>query len=243
MVLLAAIAQVVTSSFFGQSVGGVAREDVSAILPAGYAFAIWGLIFLVSLVAAAVSLRPSVMGRPALRASGWLIAVAYACNAVWVLLFPQRLFTLAQVVIVVGAVTAVLALVRLQAAADPRDRPVGGLVGTAHGLVAGWLTAATFVGFANTLVSTGLSGSGQAGAVPGIVLLLVATAVAVAVVRSSSRGPVAGTVAYAAAVAWGLIAIVVEQWGVVTSAALTALVLAVAIVGYAAVAVRRHRTA
>ncbi|WP_143261777.1 hypothetical protein [Allokutzneria sp. NRRL B-24872] len=243
VVVLAAVAQIVSSSFFGRSVGGVAREDTTSILPAGYAFAIWGLIFAVSLAAAVTGVAPSVAARPALRASGWFIAVAYTANAVWVLVFPQRLFLLSQVVIVIGAVAAILATVRLQRNAGPRDRLVGVLVGGSYGLLAGWLTAAAFVGLANTLVNVGLSGGGADNAVQGIVLLLLATGVAVAVLRACADGPIAGTVAYAGAVAWGLVAISVEQWGSVTSTALTALVLALILLGYLAVSVtRRLRT-
>jgi hypothetical protein len=242
VVLLAAVAQVVSSSFLGQSVGGVAREDVTSVLPAGYAFAIWGLIFAVSLAAAVACVLPSVAPRPAVRATGWTIAVAYAANAVWVLLFTQKLFVVAQVVIVIGAVAAILALVRLQRAVDRGDRVVGGLVGAAYGLVAGWLTAATFVGFANTFVSTGLTDGRPDDTVVGIVLLLLATGVAVAVVRASANGPIAGTAAYAGAVAWGLVAIFIEQRGEVTSTAYTALVLAVLLIGYlAAMTARRTK--
>ncbi|MBP2184406.1 hypothetical protein [Amycolatopsis magusensis] len=241
VVLLAALAQVASSALLGRSVGGVARENASSILPAGYAFAIWGPIFALSLAVAIAGFVPSLTAHPAVRRSGWSIAIAFTADAVWAAVFPQGQFVLAQFVLIIGAVAAIRATVRFQRAADG-NRLVTVLFGGTFGLLAGWLTAATFVGLANTLVSAGMSGTRGWPGVVGVVLLLVATGVAVAVVRACATGPLPGSLAYAAAVAWGLLAITVEQRSAVPLTAYTALGLAVVLLAYLAVIHRlRHR--
>lgn len=238
VVVVAAVAQIGCSAVLGSSVGSVARENASSILPAGYAFSIWGLIFVLSLVCAVVGLVPAVNRLPMTKATGWPISVAFAADAVWVVVFPQRWFLVAQVVIIVGVVAAVRALVVLQRTAGGH-RLAGFVFGSTFGLLAGWLTAASCVGMASTLVSLDVAASGGARRVAGIVLLLVAAGIAVGVIRAGASGPWTGRVGYTAAVVWGLTAIGVEQWDADPAAAITSLVLAAGLLAALIISGRR----
>jgi hypothetical protein len=73
---------------------GVTQSEVSAayptlITPAGWAFAIWGAIYLALLCFALYQLRPSQRGRPYLAQIGWLNAAAAVANASWLVAFPH----------------------------------------------------------------------------------------------------------------------------------------------------------
>ena len=77
-----------------QPPNGVTQSEVSAayptlITPAGWAFAIWGAIYVALLCFALFQLRPSQRARPYLAQIGWLNAGAAAANASWLVAFPH----------------------------------------------------------------------------------------------------------------------------------------------------------
>jgi hypothetical protein len=110
------------------------------------------------------------------------------------------------------------------------------------GLLFGWITAANVVSFNDTLVETGLLGSGVGGALVGACLLLAGAIVAFAVILVSKAGPLQGLLTYAGAVLWGLGGVVVNQYDaslLTTGAAL----LSAALVAMAVIStLRRSRT-
>jgi hypothetical protein len=80
------------------------------------------------------------------------------------------------------------------------------------GLLFGWITAANVVSFNDTLVELGLLGSGVGAALVGASLLIVGAALACAVIRVGREGPATGRLAYAGAVLWALVGVVVNQY-------------------------------
>lgn len=217
-------------SLLGLDVGRVSNENSTLVVPASYAFTIWGPIFLLCLAYAVYQALPANRGNPLLRHVGWFTAGAFVCNGVWEILFPSRQFLLAQVVILgifAGVAFAYLRLVR-----DARSSQ-GGLAATERWLVAlplgllfGWITAATLVSFATTFVALGLLAGGTGEAILGVVLLLMGGVLASAVILRS--GPPQGYLAYAAAVLWALAGVVLNQYDasiLTTGAALVAAVL------------------
>jgi hypothetical protein len=91
------------------------------------------------------------------------------------------------------------------------------LVALPMGLLFGWITAANVVSFNDTLVETGLLGSGRGGALVGACLLLAGAAVACVVIRVSKAGPLQGLLAYTAAVLWALVGVVVTQYDAIAA--------------------------
>ena len=111
------------------------------------------------------------------------------------------------------------------------------------GLLFGWITAANVISFNDTLVETGLLGSGRAdGALVGAYLLLAGAAVAYVVVWVSKAGPLQALLAYPGAVLWALAGVVINQYdaSLVTTGAvlLSAVLLAIAVIS----TLRRSRT-
>jgi hypothetical protein len=212
-VVFAAIFQVYASYVGGASVGTIAQENRSLILPAGYAFSIWGAIFLLCGLYAIYQALPAQRENPTFRAIGWWTAGAFAANGAWIYAYTSRQFILAQAIIFAGFVFAGGAYLRF-------TRPNGSasvatiqrwVVGPALGLLFGWLTAANIVGLAGTLVAQGFAATGQGAEIGGGALLLLGGAVGFFVILVSKRGPEAAWIAYGAAVLWALAAIIVEQ--------------------------------
>jgi translocator protein len=207
------------SGALGLSVGQVAQENTTVVMPASAAFSIWGPIYAALLLLAVRQVMPGQPGRAVHRATGWWLVASTVLNTGWILAFSAQAVVLAQVIIVGLLVVLAVALAQLTRlpAAGLADRL---LLHGPVGLYTGWVSVATVVGAATTGTFLGAPGSGGVWTVLGALVLLVTGAIAAAVV---ARG--AGALPYAASVVWALGAIVVMGPPVaVVVAALVALV-------------------
>ena len=213
LTIVGAIFQVVAAVLTGPAVGEIANDLRSTILPAGYAFAIWTPIFLLAGVYAVWQTLPANREHPLARRVGWLIAAGYIGNGLWELVFPAKQFLLAQILITLILVVLAVAYTRVSRAASLTSW--GGAetwrVAMPLGLFFGWITAATCVGLASTLIAFGVAATGTGAAVGGAALLLGGGALAVAMLRIGQGGPPALRLAYAVAVVWALIGVAVNQ--------------------------------
>src|ERR687893_3202827 len=237
--VVGAIFQLAAPIATGPAIGRISDENSTLVVPADYAFAIWTPIFLLALVYAVYQALPSNRENPLLRGIGWFSALAFFSNGTWELLFPAREFALSQVVFV-GIITgAVVAFVLAQRGAGRDSRFERWLVAPTFGLLAGWVTAAFFVGFVTVLVATGVLGGGIGEAIFGALMLLVGGAIACAVILVGRNGPAQGYLAYGGAVLWALTGVVANQYqnSVITST--TAVVCALVVAAILFVALRR----
>ena len=211
--VFAAIFQVYASYTVGSAVGSIAQEYRSLILPATYAFAIWGPIFILCGLYALHQALPAQRENPVYRALGWWTVGAFLINGAWNYAYTSRQFILAQVIIFAGFVFAggsYLRFVRMVAAARPT--PIDSwLIGPTLGLLFGWITAANVVGLAGTLIAQGLVETGRGTEIRDAALLLLGGAVAFFVILMSRKGPFGAWVSFSAAVLWALVAVIVEQ--------------------------------
>lgn len=209
VVVLAALAQVVAAPLGSALPGAVPVPRLSdtystVVTPAGYAFAIWGVIFTLCLAWAVYQALPSQRGRSVHRRAGWPLAVAFAGNAAWQLVFPQDGTSLlvAQGLILVVVAASALALGRLQ---DPEPHGLARVLpAAAAALLLGWVTIATVVEVALTGVYLGLPAEGGLARGAGVVALFAAAAIVLDVTLRlrTSAGP------FALAAAWGVLGVV-----------------------------------
>ena len=194
-------------------IGAIAKETPSLVIPADYAFAIWGPIFLLCLAYAAYQALPANRHNPLLRRVGWYFAGAFFLNGLWEVLVSLRQPVLLQAIL--AGIFACLAVAYLRLVRSEQgilswaDR---WLVALPLGLLFGWITAANTVSLNDTLVELGLLGSGVVGALVGALLLIVGAALASAVISVGKAGPLQCLLAYAGAVLWALAGVVVNQY-------------------------------
>jgi len=194
-------------------IAAIAGDAPSLVAPVDYAFAIWGPIFLLCLAYAAYQALPANRANPLLRRVGWFFAGAFFLNGLWEVLVPLRQPVLLQAILAgIFACLAVAYLRLVRSEHGVLGRADRWLVALPLGLLFGWITAANVVSFNDTLVETGLLGSGVGGALVGACLLLAGAAVAYVVIRVSKAGPLQGRLAYAGAVLWALVGVVVNQY-------------------------------
>src|SRR5918999_718320 len=237
--VVGAIFQIAVPIFTGPVVGRVSAENPTLVVPADYAFVIWTPIFVLALIYAVCQALPSNRENPLLRRIGWFSALAYFSNGIWEIVFPAREFVLSQVVFVGIIAGAVAAFVLVQRGAGSGGRFDRWLVAPAFGLLAGWVTAAFFVGFVTVLVATGVLGGGIGEAVLGALMLIVGGAVACAVILAGRNGPVQGYLAYGGAVLWALAGVVANQYQNSLITSFTSIVCALLVAAIIFIALRR----
>lgn len=242
VVVLAAVAQVVGSPLgsvlSGNSVGDVSDGARSLVTPAGYAFSIWGLVFLGSLAWAVYQALPAQRTRLVHRVTGWPLAAAFAGNAVWETVYPfggvwQYVTQVLIFAITASAAVGFARLQREEVRADLRGW-ARALPAATAGLLLGWVTVAPVAQVGNTGVALGADPATTSSEVWAVAAMVAVALVGSLVVLRAhvAAGP------FAAAVVWGLVAIAAAGGPTpVTVAALGAA--AVVLVALAARAVSR----
>lgn len=186
-------------------VGSVSDRYPTYIVPAGYAFSIWGLIFAFSIAYAVWQALPAQRTNPLLRRVGWLTALAFAGSTFWQFVFPAGLYAVSVLLIVTTLISLAIAVGRMT---DGRARMTGAerwLVWVTCGLYLGWITVATVANIAQTLTAAGVMELGLSGEAWGMVMLVAAALIASAVTLRTRNG------AYPLAVIWALVAVFVAR--------------------------------
>lgn len=209
LVLLMALAMPLVAWFsqrgaFGPTNGAISDRYPTLIVAAGYAFAIWGVIFLLDLAFGlwqSSARRRRVSALAQVRAPA---ALGFALTAAWMPVFSQQYFLLALAVILTALAAMLLAALRLSR--DPA--PESGQTLWAWlplSLHAGWLSLAAFLNTAQVIVAYRWLSTERM-----LPWSLVLFALAAALLLGMNRA-MRGNLAYAAAALWALAAVYVKQ--------------------------------
>ena len=197
----------------GQSTAEISDRYSTLVTPAGYVFAIWSVIYLLLLAFSVYQAFPGQRANPALRAIGYLPAVAGLLNSTWLVLWHYNVFALTVPVMVGLLLTLILIYVRLgigrQAPASQAERLAVRLPWSVY---LGWITIATIANVATTLVWLQWDAIGIAPEAWAVAVLAVGVVIAAAV--SATRRDLA----YALVIVWAYVGIAVEQVDVVVVA-------------------------
>lgn len=224
IVLLAALAMPLVAWLsqtgqFGPTNGAISDRYPTLLVAAGYAFSIWGLIFLWDVAFGLWQLRQR---RPddIAGARGWA-AAGFALTAAWMPVFSHQAFLPALAIIWLALVCLLVAAVR----AAPATASAGQRAFAAYPLAlhAGWLTMAAFLNTAQVIVAYQWLPTGDMLSWS-VVLLALATLLAW-VMNYRLRGHFA----YPAAVIWALVGVYIKQSGWRLPGADTVAVLALAV--------------
>jgi len=226
-----AIGQANGSGAWGQSPGEFAADSDQNLRVAGWAFAIWGPLYL-GVLGFSVWQALKRSDSPLTELLGWPAALAFLGIGLWVVAAAADAEAATAVIIISSALALILPL---WIGAD-RVRAASGLHRTLGvwplAALAGWLTVASPVN-----VVTVLSGNGD---LPGPPLAWTLGAVAAATLLALAVTRRIGTAAYALPIAWGLFGVLIAEWTRNPTLAWTAAAgAALCVVGGAALARRR----
>jgi len=219
--------------FNGRSTGAISDSFHVYFVPAGYVFAIWGVIYIGLLAFAVFQALPSQAANPRLRRVGYLFALSCLLNMAWLFLWHYEQFLLTIVVMLLLLLSLIAIYLLLGIGRGQVSRAEAWCVRATFSVYLGWITVATLANATDVLNYLGWNGAGLQPALWAAILLLVAAAITVAVIFTR------GDVGYTLVIVWAYIGIAVKQ-AATSLVAVTAAVLVVAIVAALVLGLRRR---
>lgn len=203
------VAWLSNSGRFGPDNGTVSNQYPTLLVAAGYAFAIWGLIFLLDLIYAFWQSKRSLRDDPTLNKVAPWAAAGFALTALWMPLFSMgttqpAVFWLCLLVIF-GAMACLLRCALILSLDDTPQHGQWLWAWTPLSLHAGWLSLAAFLNLAQVIVAFELLPTDDM-TVWSLLLLAIAAAL---LLWMNLR--MRGNIDYTLAALWGLAAVYIKQ--------------------------------
>ena len=204
VVLVNALANILPLN--GLTTGAISDSFPSLFTPAGYVFAIWGLIYLLLGVFVVVQALPGQRNNPRLERLGYLFVLSCALNIAWLFSWHFLLIPLSMLVMLGLLGTLILIYERLEIGKHEVTRVEALAVRLPFSVYLGWITVATVANASVTLLELGVRG-GWGAPFWAFVAVLAATAIGLTVLRRR------GDVAFVTVLIWAFLGIAVRQWG------------------------------
>ncbi|MGB7373796.1 hypothetical protein [Pontixanthobacter sp.] len=223
----------------GEPIGDRSDSVRTLITPSGWAFSIWGLLFLGSAIYAVWQALPAQKHNDLIGRIGWASAIALAAQGAWATYTQWANLTAMSVVIILTSLGALLVVLReLVAVQRPFTAGERWIAGLTFSALAAWLTAASIVNIAATLTYYGLGGGFAHPFIAAGIILIGGTIAAIAVWRSR------GNPWYALVFCWALLAIYFrggqESWAIAVATAVSALAVIYAVLAKLSDRTDRH---
>ena len=189
----------------GLTTGEISDRFEVYFVPAGWVFAIWGLIYLALLAYTVYQALPSQRENPRLRRTGWLYVLSCAANIAWIFLWHYEYF--AFTLIAMGALLLLLIAINLLLGTGRTHVPrvETWLVRVPFSIYLGWITVATIANVTSVLEYAGWNGWGLYPVTWAVIMMVVAAVIAGLV--SITRGDVP----YVAVILWAFAGIAVKH--------------------------------
>jgi hypothetical protein len=240
-VVLAVVATLVVNTLAdalpinGLGTGQISDKFKVFFVPAGYVFAIWGLIYLGLIAYAVYQALPSQRENPRLRSTAGAFIFSSVMNCAWIFLWHYELFGLTLLAMASLLVSLILIYVRLGIGRSSVSNGEKWAVRLPFSIYLGWITVATIANVTDVLDYVKWGGWGIAPQVWAVIML--AVAVIIAALMAFTRRD-AG---YLAVLVWAFIGIAVKFAGVmlVATSAWAAAGLVAALFVYSLLAARK----
>ncbi len=224
------------SGLNGITTGEVSDLYPTLITPAGYVFAIWGLIYVLLLVFAVFQALPSQRGKAFLKEVSFLFVLSSVFNIIWLFLWHYGYITLSVVPMFALLATLITIYLRLNIGKSLVSLREKLSVHLPFSVYLGWITIASIANVAAALVSVDWDGLGISNVTWAVFVIIVALIITLAVVVTKKD------IAYSLVIVWALVGIIVKQNGnqsIVVPAEISAVIIIIALV--AAVLVSRFK--
>lgn len=219
----------------GQNTGEISDRFQVFFVPAGYVFAIWGVIYIGWIAFAVYQALPAQKESPRLRKLGYLFALSGLLNAAWLFCWHYNQFGLS-VLVMLGLLGLLIAsYLRLDVARTKVGNAEKWCVDIPFSVYLGWITVATLANVTDLLYYINWNGFGIAPEVWAVIMLLVASLVGLMMALTRRDA------AYLFVLVWSFAGIAVKQAAtpMVAYAAWAAALVALGLAIYSIVARRR----
>jgi hypothetical protein len=198
----------------GLNTGAISDKFKVYFVPAGYVFAIWGIIYIGLITYAVYQVLPAQRENPRLQATGWWVVLGGLANCAWIFLWHYEQFVGTLAAMLVLLATLIVVYLALGFGQTKVTSGETWAVRIPFSIYLGWITVATIANVSDVLDTLHPLGFSSLAAT-WMVIILAAVLVIAGLMNFLRRD-----VAYAAVILWALAGIAVKfpQAGIVTIA-------------------------
>jgi hypothetical protein len=208
LAMLAALAMNILSNALplnGLNTGEISDRFRVYFVPAGYVFAIWGVIYLGWIAFVIYQFRPAQKAGPRMRLLGYRFALSCVFNAVWLFCWHYELFGLSVLVMLALLATLILSYLRLKVGRIRVGAAERWSVDIPFGLYLGWVSVAAIANISDYLYFVQWNGFDLAPQVWAVIMLAAASLIGLGMALTRRDA------AYLFVFVWAFIGIAVKQ--------------------------------
>ncbi len=213
----------------GMDTGALSDMWANYFTPAGYVFAIWGVIYTGLIAFTIYHSLPSQRDNARLRSLSGLYIVTNLLNSSWIVAWQYRQWTLSWVIMLAFLGVMLVLYTRIGTGVKPTSRKEFWLINVPFSIYTAWITVATIANTTVFLQNLGWEGAPLSAPLWSAIIIVVGAAITGYVVYTRRD------VAYASVVIWAYVGIVAKYTGttlvVGTAGAMAAVVAVVLIAG------------
>jgi len=189
----------------GQTTGAVSDRFLVYFVPAGYVFAVWGVIYIGWIAFVVYQALPAQRNNARLQRIGWLFALSCLANAAWLFLWHYNYFPLTVVVMLLLLLLLIGIYLRLDIGHHRGNSVEKWCVDIPFSIYLGWITVATIANITDLLYYWKWNGFGVAPEVWAVIMLVAAAGISLAMAWTRAD------IAYLLVIVWSFIGIAVKQ--------------------------------
>ena len=189
----------------GQNTGEISDRFQIYFVPAGYVFAIWGIIYIGWIAFAIYQFLPAQKENPRLQNLGFLFALSGIFNAAWLFCWHYNQFGLSVLVMLALLVTLIASYLKLDVGRRAVSAAERWCVDVPFSVYLGWITVATVANITDWLFSVSWSGWGLPAQTWAAVMIAVASLLGVLMALTRRDA------GYLFVLVWSFIGIAVKQ--------------------------------
>ncbi|WP_029033876.1 tryptophan-rich sensory protein [Salinimicrobium terrae] len=208
-----------TGAINGETMASVSAEYENLFTPAGYAFSIWGLIYL-GLAGFMIFQAASSRGKKTAERVGWWFVITCALNISWIFAWLNYLTGLSVILMVLLLLSLIMIIFKTRMELDDEPLKVIAFVWWPFSFYSGWINVALIANTAAYLTSIGWDGFGMSEVTWTIILIIIAALINLIITWTRNMRE------FALVGAWGLVAVGIANRGENEVIFLTALIAA-----------------
>jgi hypothetical protein len=215
-----------TSMLNGKTTGEISDLYPTLVTPAGYVFAIWGLIYILLLLFVVFQALPSQKEKAFQKEVGVLFVLSNVFNVVWLFLWQYGYITLSVLPMFALLAALIMTYSRLDIGRSSVSLKEKLSVHLPFSVYLGWITIASIADVAASLVSISWDGLGLNNVTWAILVIVIALIITLLVIFTRRD------IAYGLVLVWALVGIAVKQSGnqsIATTTEISAIIIAIAL--------------
>jgi hypothetical protein len=227
-----------TTIIGGKNTAQISDANPTLVTPAGYVFAIWGIIYILLGIFVIFQALPSEKGKDYQKRIGWLFVLSSLLNIAWLFLWQFEYLSFSVILMFLLLATLIALYLRLNIGKSTASLREKLAVHLPFSVYLGWITIASIANVAATLVSVNWDGFGinpETWAALIIIIALLITLLVIAIRKD---------VAYGLVIIWALVGIAVKQSGnqnIVMITEISAIVVAIALAAVILLSILKRR--